>query len=458
MAPCTLRISAEQWRRLEAHLFPGDDDEHGAVIVAGLAETPRGIRLLAREVVFARDGIDYVPGEHGYRMLTPTFVRENIMRCRDEKLAYLAVHCHGGFDRVGFSSDDMTSHERGYPALRAIARGQIVGAVVFAKNSAAGDLWLSNGGRAELAEVTIVGRPMRRLYPTPPLNPVQDPSYDRQARIFGDRGQALLRAEKVGVIGAGGVGSLLVEYLSRLGVGHMVVIDPQRIETSNLPRVVDGTRWDAHAWLTSADRPFWLQRIGRRFATPKVRIANRVARRAHPTMRIDAISGDVVDESVVERLIDCDYLFLAADSMQSRLIFNALVHQYLIPGVQAGAKVTVDPSTGLITNVFSVMRPLTPDFGCLWCNELISPAGLQDEALTADQRRKQRYVDEPEVVAPSVITLNAVAAAHAADDYLFCTTGLLGGDSEYHCQWPSQSPRFWPTESPHPLGLLSPSS
>jgi hypothetical protein len=36
----------------------------------------------------------------------------------------------------------------------------------------------------------------------------------------------------------------------------------------------------------------------------------------------------------------------------------------------------------------------------------------------------QRYVDEPEVVAPSVITLNAVAVSHAADDFMFYMTGL----------------------------------
>jgi tRNA A37 threonylcarbamoyladenosine dehydratase len=58
--------------------------------------------------------------------------------------------------------------------------------------------------------------------------------------VFGDRGQALLAAQKVGVIGAGGAGSLVVEYLARLGVGHLVVVDPERIETTNLPRVVGG--------------------------------------------------------------------------------------------------------------------------------------------------------------------------------------------------------------------------
>ena len=40
--------------------------------------------------------------------------------------------------------------------------------------------------------------------------------------------------------------------------------------------------------------------------------------------------------------MDCDYLFLAADTMRARLLFNAIVHQYLVPGVQVGAKVHED--------------------------------------------------------------------------------------------------------------------
>ncbi len=127
-----------------------------------------------------------------------------------------------------------------------------------------------------------------------------------------------------------------------------------------------------------------------------------------------------------EKFVDCDFLFLAADSMRARLVFNALVHQYLIPGAQVGAKVTVDKETGEIIDAFSVYRPVIPDSGCLWCNGLISASRLQDEALSDAERREQRYVDEETVYAPSVITLNAVASAHAVDDYLFSVTGLLG--------------------------------
>jgi hypothetical protein len=98
----------------------------------------------------------------------------------------------------------------------------------------------------------------------------------------------------------------------------------------------------------------------------------------------------------------------------------------------------VNKKTGDIVAVHSVYRPVLPDSGCLWCNELISPTKLQEEALSETERLAQRYVDEATVRAPSVITLNAVACAHAVDDYLFSVTGLLepGSTNDYRVFFP----------------------
>ena len=323
----------------------------------------------------------------------------------------------------------MASHQRGYPALLDIVRDMPVGALVFARNAIAGDLWLPDGNRAVLEHARIVGRPIRSLYPSRPIAPISDLAYDRQARLFGDRGQDILVRQKVGVIGAGGAGSLIVEYLARLGVGHILVADPDRIELSNLPRVVGSTRLDARSWLTSPNRPLFMQRLGMRFSTRKTRVARRVARKSNPKIRMETINGDFSVDAIARRFIDCDYIFLAADSMRARLVFNAIVHQYLIPGSQVGAKVTVNDKTGNVEDVFSVFRPVTPESGCLWCNGLIHPSRLQEEAISEEERRQQRYVDDDTVVAPSVITLNATAAAHAADDFLFCVTALLDPQS-----------------------------
>jgi hypothetical protein len=424
--PLSLRLPGELMEELTRHLFPGDHDEHGAVIAASVLETERGTRLLAHRLFLARDGIDYVPGKRGYRMLTATFVMDCALACAELGMAYLAVHCHGDGDRVRFSPDDLASHERGYPALLDVLNGPPAGALVFATEAVAGDVWCPGGSRVPLDELVVADRPIRRMYEAPPPRPPQaDERYDRQARLFGDRGQDLLGRQKVGVIGAGGAGSLIVEYLARLGVGEIIAVDPERIDPSNLPRVVGSRRRDTRPWLTQDGLPASVRKRAEGLRTPKVDIAHRVARQANRTVRFVGRKADVTVPAAAGDLVDCDYLFLAADSMQARLVFNALVHQYLIPGVQVGAKAPVDPKSGLLLDLFTVTRPVVPGVGCLWCNGLILPARLQEEATSPEQRRRQRYVDEEDVPAPSVITLNAIATSMASNDFLMSVAGLL---------------------------------
>lgn len=423
--PWSLLIPEGLYTRLHRHMFSGDGDEHGAVVTAGLAESDRGVRLLVREVHLARDGVDYVPGKRGYRMLKAGFINDHIDECRNERLAYLAVHNHGGGDFVAFSADDLHSHERGYPALLDIAKGMPVGALVFARNAVAGDIWLPGERRIELACGLIVGGSLRQL--TPNLTTRADrrnPMYERQARLFGDAGQQILSRTKVGIIGLGGVGSLLAEFLGRLGVGEFVLADPDRAAISNLPRLTGASRFDGMAWCAQDGLPQWLQSLGARLARPKVNLAKRNIVRANPQARVEAIFGDFLEAEICAKFTDCDYLFLAADTMRARLLFNAIVHQYLIPGVQVGAKVQVDSASGAIVDVYGVARPVTSEAGCLLCSRLINSAKLQQEGISEIDRKRQRYVDEPDVIAPSVITLNAEAAAHAANDFLFYMTGL----------------------------------
>jgi adenylyltransferase/sulfurtransferase len=72
------------------------------------------------------------------------------------------------------------------------------------------------------------------------MNLDQQRRYARQIMLaeMGEAGQAKLLAARVLVIGAGGLGSGLLTYLAAAGVGHLGIIDPDRVERSNLPRQI----------------------------------------------------------------------------------------------------------------------------------------------------------------------------------------------------------------------------
>ena len=61
-----------------------------------------------------------------------------------------------------------------------------------------------------------------------------------------------------------------------------------------------------------------------------------------------------------------------------------------------------------------------------------TPAGLQEEALSPEERQRQRYVNEPEVGAPSIVTLNASAVGHATNDFLFSFLGIAKDSASSH--------------------------
>ncbi|MEV6712836.1 ThiF family adenylyltransferase [Lentzea sp. NPDC051208] len=322
------------------------------------------------------------------------------MRAADEQLAYLAVHNHYGTTTVGFSPVDLASHERGYPALRQIT-GQIVGAVVFTPQAAAGDLWPPDGERVELAEVVIPDNNVIRLRPRPAPAAAADHGHDRQARLFGDQGQQTLRRLQVAVVGLGGVGSMAVEFLARLGVGRLVLIEDDKAEETNLPRLIAAEQSD----------------VGK----PKTELAERNARRANPKIMIDVIPQRVEHPDARQAVAGCDWIFLAADTDSARHWVNEAVHRYLIPATQAGVKVPVN-TDGTVGQIHAVTRLLVPGKTCLWCDGLINPTNLAIDMHNAEERRLARYVDE--VPVPSVIALNSLAVAEAVNHFTLAVTAL----------------------------------
>jgi len=60
--------------------------------------------------------------------------------------------------------------------------------------------------------------------------------FSRTDLLIGENGVQRLKKSRVAVFGVGGVGSFTVEALARLGVGHLTLVDPDKVAESNLNR------------------------------------------------------------------------------------------------------------------------------------------------------------------------------------------------------------------------------
>jgi molybdopterin/thiamine biosynthesis adenylyltransferase len=411
-----LRLGSADHARLRAHLLQPDHDEHGALLLAGQHRTSGGgITLTVREV-HALEPEDFPPGEHGYRQFSAAALARLGNRAADQGLALISAHSHpGGGERTGLSGDDLAAHGRTFGHLLDITDAEAVCGIAFAEASAAGEVWRRSGAREPLDRVRIVGANVDFVYDQPRRLASGEPDgrFERQVRLFGAAGQARLRELHVAVVGVGGGGSILVEQLVHLGVGRITAVDYDVVKTHNLSRIMGATRRDA--------------RVGRK----KVDVAARLARQIDPSIAFDAIDGDIADRKTAERLLECDYLFLATDTATARLVANALSQSFLIPVLQIGAKVETRED-GSIEQIYTAVRPVLPRQGCLSCAGLIDPALLQREAATPEERANQNYLGEADIIDPSVTTLNAAAAAGALNVFLMGTIGQADEELAEH--------------------------
>ena len=151
-------------------------------------------------------------------------------------------------------------------------------------------------------------------------------------------------------------------------------------------------------------------------------IAKRLILSIDPDVAVNAIDGDVVRGDVHRALLDCDFVFIAADTAEARLVCNAISHQFFIPMTQVGTKIVVD-ADGSLTRVFGVVRQVRPGSGCLWCNGLIDRAALADAAKPQARRNGENYGVQSSN--PAVVTFNSEVAGRALNDFTMAYASTL---------------------------------
>jgi len=167
--------------------------------------------------------------------------------------------------------------------------------------------------------------------------------YARQMLLpqVGEAGQAKLAAARVAVIGAGGLGSPALLYLAAAGVGHITLIDDDRVERSNLHRQV--IHADARVGLGKAES------------------ARMTLAALNPRVRLTPVPERLCAENVETLLREHDIVIDGADNFATRYLLAAATRRLGMPVVYAA----IERFTGQ-ASVFDPRRDDSPCYRCLF--------------------------------------------------------------------------------------------
>lgn len=132
---------------------------------------------------------------------------------------------------------------------------------------------------------------------------------------FNIEGQRKLKEAKVLVIGTGGLGAPLLQYLAAAGVGHLGVVDFDIVDQSNLQRQV----------------LFGMEDIGR----PKVEAASERLRNLNPDIEIKTFNTRFTSENALDIMKGYDLVADGTDNFPSRYLVNDAAVILDIPNVYA---------------------------------------------------------------------------------------------------------------------------
>lgn len=147
------------------------------------------------------------------------------------------------------------------------------------------------------------------------LTPAERTRYARHVILpgIGDTGQRRLRAGRVLVVGAGGLGSPILLYLAAAGVGRITVVDDDVVDETNLQRqVVHGV----------AD-------VGR----PKSHSAVDAVAALAPGVEVVPVTDRLTPETVLDLVADHDVVVDGADNFPTRYLVGDACARLVVPHV-----------------------------------------------------------------------------------------------------------------------------
>jgi tRNA A37 threonylcarbamoyladenosine dehydratase len=369
--PVLFRAADPELRELLGLVFSRYPDDEWATFIRC------GWRATADSLVLTLASVD-VPGEGdldpsvGHVAFQEPYTLRTALAAEQHTLAVGVVHSHpaGYYPQPSTIDDDMDAYYAEYFADFAPGRPYV--SLIVAKH---GDELVLSGrihwqGKWHYVHRAMLARQPVSTWAAGRRPPVRSAPRQRTARLstaFGDVADARLQAATVAVIGAGGTGSAAIETLARVGIGSLVIVDPDVIEITNLERVHGSTEKDV---------------LKKR---SKVDVAARHVRSIAPECKVRGIFGRLPQAEAIDAVLEADVVLGCTDSQHSRLALSDIALRFLVPAIDCG--VSLEGGAGSITGQIVQLTRFLPADACALCRRMILQRRLDQELMSPEDRR-----------------------------------------------------------------------
>ncbi len=207
------------------------------------------------------------------------------------------------------------------------------------------------------------------------------------------------------VVGCSGTGSPTIAQLAHLGVGRLVLVDPDKVHELNLNRILYATIEDVRA---------------RRFKVDV--LADAVERIGLGTV-VERFPVNLYSPEAVRAVAGCDVVFGCVDTAEGRFLLNLLASFYLLPYIDIGVTLEAGED-GEITQVCGYLHYLQPGGSSLLSRGAITLEDVQAEGMKRqnsayyEEQRRAGYIKGVEENRPAVMSVNAQFAGLAVNELI----------------------------------------
>lgn len=324
------------------------------------------------------DDKDYIDDKKVGAKINSNAIRAAMQGTLDKDCGCFHVHLHDHYGKPSPSFTDEKSLPGIVKSMNNIAPEHLNGFFILSK-----DAFYSS---VKMDSISVVGNPFILQYSN--KKKIKDLVFDRQS-FLGVNSQFLFENINVGIIGYGGGGSHIGQQLAHIGVKNITVFDYDKIEITNLNRLIGGVFTDIKKEILKID------------------IASRVIKKIFPKSKLTLVMKKW--QQAPNELQKCDIIFGCVDSYTERQQLEAECRRFLIPLIDIGMDVHDLGGYSMSGQVILSM----PGSACMSCYGF-----LTEDKLAKEAAKYGNIGGRPQVVWP-----NGVLASTAVGVFVDLVTG-----------------------------------